>query len=54
MSQHSDSPRVLGRRGSREMTPEEVARVVGGDENRLPTSTLSRDASGRPIDITQD
>jgi|GEM_PF-2033633 hypothetical protein len=53
LNQH-DNLRVLGRTGARVMTPEEVAKVTGGDEGHLPTSHLSRDASGRPIDITQD
>jgi hypothetical protein len=54
MLRQDDNLRVLGREGAREITPEETAKVAGGDENHLPTSTLSRDATGRPIDITQD
>jgi hypothetical protein len=46
--------RVLGRAGARVMTEEEVAKVTGSDGCHLPTSHLSRDASGRPLDITQD
>jgi hypothetical protein len=44
--------RVLGRTGAREMSLEETQRVTGGEV--LHTSTLSRDAMGRPVDITQD
>lgn len=46
--------RVLCRMGARILTQEEIAKVTGGDEGHLPTSHLSRDASGRPMDITQD
>jgi bacteriocin-like protein len=46
--------RVLGRVGARVITEEEMAKVTGGGELHLPTSHLSRDASGRPLDITQD
>jgi hypothetical protein len=53
MSNQNDLLRVLGRMGAREMSQEEVERVTGGEAPR-PTSTLSRDASGRPVDITQD
>jgi hypothetical protein len=45
--------RVLGRAGARVLTQDEIEKVTGGDES-LPTSHLSRDASGRPMDITQD
>ena len=54
MSKQENGVRVLSRAGARIITQEELARVSGGDEGHLPTSTLSRDATGRPIDITQD
>jgi hypothetical protein len=54
MSYQKVDMRVLGRTGARIITQEELARVTGGDEGHLPTSHLSRDASGRPMDITQD
>jgi len=44
--------RVLARAGARVLTHEEIAKVTGAGD--LPTSHLSRDASGRPADITQD
>jgi hypothetical protein len=52
MSNNKNSLRVLGRTGAREMSLEETGRVTGGQA--LHTSTLSRDAMGRPVDITQD
>jgi hypothetical protein len=54
MSDQKIDTRVLGRAGARVITEEEMRKVTGGDEGHLPTSTLSRDASGRPVDITQD
>jgi hypothetical protein len=54
MSYQKNDTRVLGRAGARVITEEEIAKVTGGDDLHLPTSTLSRDASGRPRDITQD
>lgn len=53
MSYQRADMRVLGRKGARIITEEEVARVTGSGEGR-PTSHLSLDASGRPMDITQD
>jgi hypothetical protein len=53
MSYQKIDMRVLGRAGARIITQEEIARVTGA-EGHLPTRTLSRDASGRPIDMTQD
>jgi len=44
--------RVLARAGARVLTHEEIAKVTGAGD--LQTSHLSRDASGRPADITQD
>jgi hypothetical protein len=44
--------RVLARAGARVLTQVEIAKVSGA--GHLPTSHLSRDASGRPADITQD
>ncbi len=44
--------RVLARAGARVLTQDEIAKVTGA--GNLPTSHLSRDASGRPADITQD
>lgn len=54
MSYQKDDMRVLGRAGARVITQEEIAKVTGGDDGHLPTSHLSRDATGRPVDITQD
>ena len=54
MSYQKIDMRVLGRAGARIITQEELARVTGGGEGHLPTSHLSLDASGRPMDITQD
>jgi hypothetical protein len=53
MSYEKLDARVLGRAGARIMTPEDVAKVTGGESNR-PTSTISRDPLGRPRDTTQD
>ena len=53
MSEQKIDTRVLARAGARIITEEEIARVTGRGEGR-PTSTLSRDATGRPVDITQD
>jgi hypothetical protein len=52
MSHEKTDMRVLGRVGSRIITQEEINKVTGGEG--LPTSHLSRDPSGRPIDITND
>jgi hypothetical protein len=54
MSYQKDDMRVLCRAGARILTHDEVARVTGGGEGHLLTSHLSLDASGRPMDITQD
>lgn len=53
MSYEKLDARVLGRAGARIITPEDVAKVTGG-QNPRPTSSISRDALGRPMDITQD
>jgi hypothetical protein len=53
MPEQKIDSRVLARAGARTITEEEIARVSGGGDGR-PTSTLSRDATGRPVDITQD
>jgi hypothetical protein len=52
MSYQKVDMRVLARVGARVLTQEEVAKVTGA--GNLPTAHLSRDASGRPLDITQD
>ncbi len=54
MSHQKVDTRVLGRMGARVLTQEEVASVTGGEDCHLPTSHVSRDASGRPLDITAD
>ncbi len=54
MSYQKFDTRVLARAGARILTQDEIANVTGGDECHLPTSRLSRDASGRPVDMTQD
>ena len=54
MPNHDDL-RVLARAGARVLTSEEMAQVTGGESNvGRPTSTFSRDATGRPVDVTQD
>jgi hypothetical protein len=45
--------RVLGRKGARELSQDELS-LIRGSEGGRPTSTLSRDANGIPRDITQD
>lgn len=54
MSGKKVDTRVLARVGARTLTQEEIAKVTGGDEGHLPTSHVSRDATGRPLDITLD
>ena len=44
--------RVLARAGARVLTQEEIAKVTGAGDR--PTAHVSRDALGRPADITQD
>ncbi|HEY7405012.1 MAG TPA: hypothetical protein VIB39_15915 [Candidatus Angelobacter sp.] len=54
MSNQNIETRVLARAGARVLTYEEIAKVTGGEDCHLPTSHVSRDASGRPLDITTD
>jgi hypothetical protein len=54
MSHQKVDTRVLARTGARVLTQEEIANVTGGEGDHLPTSHVSRDASGRPLDITND
>jgi bacteriocin-like protein len=54
MAYQKNEMRVLSRTGARTISQEELAKVTGGDEGHLPTKILSRDASGRPVDMTQD
>lgn len=55
MSDEMIEMRVLSRAGARIITQEEIAKITGGqDGGHLPTSNVSRDHTGRPVDITQD
>ena len=55
MSDEKIEMRVLNRAGARIITQEEIAKITGGqDGGHLPTSSISRDHTGRPVDITQD
>jgi hypothetical protein len=53
MTNLSQNQRVLGRIGARELSPDELPLINGGESGR-PTSHLSRDPNGVPQDITQD
>lgn len=54
MSNEKIEIRVLNRAGARIITQEEIAKITGGQDGPRPTGTISRDHTGKPVDITQD